>query len=68
MIAIGVTFVVITGRLDLSVGSMLTLLTVMVVDLHNQIGPTAAILVTLLTGIFIGAVNGALVGFLKLNA
>lgn len=32
MIAIGVTFVVITGRLDLSVGSMLTLLTVMVVD------------------------------------
>lgn len=68
MIAIGVTFVVITGRLDLSVGSMLTLLTVMVVDLHNQIGPTGAILVTLLTGMLIGAVNGALVGFLKLNA
>ena len=46
MIAIGVTFVVITGRLDLSVGSMLTLLTVIVVDQHNSVGPLAAILLT----------------------
>jgi ribose transport system permease protein len=39
MIAIGTTFVVITGRLDLTVGSMLTLLTVLLVDQHNQVGP-----------------------------
>lgn len=67
-IAIGVTFVVITGRLDLSVGSMLTLLTVVMVDQHNQVGPAMAIGITLLTGAVIGALNGLLVGYLKLNA
>lgn len=68
MIAIGVTFVVITGRLDLSVGSMLTLLTVLVVDQHNQIGPGFAIILTLIAGTMIGMANGYLVGFLKLNS
>jgi ribose transport system permease protein len=68
MIAIGVTFVVITGRLDLSVGSMLTLLTVVVVDQHNLLGPGMAMLITVIAGVLIGAVNGFLVGFLKLNA
>lgn len=68
LIAVGVTFVVITGRLDLSVGSMLTLLTVVVVDQHNQVGPGLAITVTLLAGLLIGACNGFLVGFVRLNA
>jgi ribose/xylose/arabinose/galactoside ABC-type transport system permease subunit len=68
MIAIGVTFVVITGRLDLSVGSMLTFLTVLVVDQHNQVGPGLAMLMTLAAGMLIGVVNGYFVGFLKLNA
>ncbi|NNU82133.1 ABC transporter permease [Halovulum dunhuangense] len=68
IIALGVTFVVISGRLDLSVGSMLTLLTVIVVDQHNNLGPGGAVLVTLGAGLLIGAWNGALVGFLKLNA
>lgn len=68
MIAIGVTFVVITGRLDLSVGSMLTLLTVIMVDQHNQLGPATAIGITLLAGAMIGALNGFLVGYMKLNA
>lgn len=67
-IAIGVTFVVITGRLDLSVGSMLTLLTVVMVDQHNHVGPAMAILITLLSGAAIGGLNGLLVGYLKLNA
>ncbi len=68
MIAIGTTFVVLTGRLDLSVGSMLTLLTVLLVDQHNYIGPFWAILVTLLAAVALGAFNGLLVGYLKLNA
>jgi ribose transport system permease protein/putative xylitol transport system permease protein len=67
-IALGVTFVVIAGRLDLSVGSMLTLLTVVVVDQHNIAGPAAAILMTLAAGLAIGAFNGVLVGFVGLNA
>ena len=68
MIALGVTFVVITGRLDLSVGSMLTLLTVFVVDQHNVSGAGAAVLFTLLAGLALGAVNGVLVGLVRLNA
>jgi ribose/xylose/arabinose/galactoside ABC-type transport system permease subunit len=68
MIALGVTFVVLTGRLDLSVGSLLTLLTVIVVDQHNAAGPFPAIVMTLGAGIAIGAFNGLLVGFVGLNA
>jgi len=68
VMAVGVTFVVITGRLDLSIGSMLTLLTVIVVDQHNSVGPLLAILITLGAGVLIGAVNGALVGLVGLNA
>lgn len=68
MIALGVTFVVISGRLDLSVGSMLTLLTVLVVDQHNASGPAAAIAMTLAAGLALGAVNGVLVGAFRLNA
>jgi len=68
MMALGVTFVVLTGRLDLSVGSLLTLLTVIVVDQHNIAGPFPAIVITLGAGILIGAFNGLLVGFVGLNA
>lgn len=68
MMALGVTFVVLTGRLDLSVGSMLTLLTVIVVDQHNISGPFPAIVMTLFAGLAIGAFNGLLIGFVRLNA
>ena len=67
-IALGVTFVVIGGNLDLSVGSMLSLLTVLVVDLHDKIGPAPAILITFIVAILVGAINGGLVGFLRLNS
>ncbi len=66
--AIGVTFVVLTGRLDLSVGSALTLLTVIMVDQHNVSGPFPAIVMTFGAGALIGAFNGLLVGFVGLNA
>lgn len=68
VMAVGVTFVVLTGRLDLSVGSALTLLTVIVVDQHNVSGPFPAIVMTLGAGVLIGAFNGLLVGFVGLNA
>ena len=67
-IAVGVTLVVIGGNLDLSVGSMLSFATVLVVDLHDQIGPALAIIVMLLATLGIGAINGTLVGFLRLNS
>jgi ribose transport system permease protein len=68
VMAIGVTVVVIGGNLDLSVGSMLSFSTVLVVDLHDKIGPELAIVVTLAATLCIGAINGFLVGFARLNS
>lgn len=68
VMALGVTFVVIAGQLDLSVGSLLSLTTVMVVNLHDQVGPLLAILIMLGAAAVIGSVNGLLVGYLKLNS
>lgn len=67
-IAVGVTLVVIGGNLDLSVGSMLSFATVLVVDLHDKIGPGPAIVVMFLGVLVIGAINGGLIGFLRLNS
>lgn len=68
VMALGVTLVVICGNLDLSVGSLLSLSTVLVVDLHDKIGPISAIAVTLLAALAVGAVNGLLVGVARLNS
>lgn len=68
VMAVGVTVVVIGGNLDLSVGSMLSFTTVLVVDLHDKIGPGPAILVMLGAALCLGAVNGFFVGFLRLNS
>ncbi len=67
-IAVGVTLVVIGGHLDLSVGSMLSFATVLVVDLHDKIGPAPAIVVMFLATVAIGAINGLLIGFIRLNS
>jgi len=68
VMALGVTFVVISGRLDMSVGSALSLTTVLVVDLHDTLGPGPAIVIALAAGLLVGVVNGTLVGILRLNA
>lgn len=67
LMAIGVTFVVISGRLDLSIGSLLSLTAILVVDLHDKIGPAAAIAAGVGIGLLVGAVNGFLVAVLRLN-
>lgn len=68
LMAIGVTFVVVSGRLDLSIGSLLSLTAIVVVDLHDQIGPSGAVAAGLCIGIVVGCVNGVLVAVLRLNA
>jgi ribose transport system permease protein len=68
VMALGVTIVVIGGNLDLSVGSMLSFATVLVVDLHDKIGPELAIPVMVLATLCLGAVNGFLIGILRLNS
>lgn len=67
-IALGVTFVVISGNLDLSVGSMMSFSTIVVLDLHDKLGPTLAIPVMFAMTMALGALIGFLVGYLKLNS
>ncbi|WP_223422140.1 ABC transporter permease [Tateyamaria pelophila] len=68
VMALGVTFVVISGNLDLSVGSMMSFSTIVVLDLHDKIGPAMAIPVMFAMTIALGALIGFLVGYLKLNS
>jgi ribose/xylose/arabinose/galactoside ABC-type transport system permease subunit len=68
VMALGVTFVVISGNLDLSVGSMMSFSTIVVLDLHDQIGPLLAIPMMFAMTLSLGALIGFLVGYLKLNS
>ena len=68
VIALGVTFVVISGNLDLSVGSMMSFSTIVVLDLHDKIGPALAIPAMFAMTMALGALIGFLVGYLKLNS
>ncbi|WP_371036814.1 MULTISPECIES: ABC transporter permease [unclassified Rhodosalinus] len=68
VMALGVTFVVISGNLDLSVGSLMSFSTIVVLDLHDQIGPALAIPAMFAMTLAIGAVIGFLVGYLRLNS
>lgn len=67
IICCAMTFIIITGNIDLSVGSMLTMLTVLCAK-FTSVGPGFAIVATLLLGLLCGAVNGFFVSGLKLNA
>lgn len=68
IMAVGVTTVIISGNLDLSVGSMLSFATILVVDLHDKVGPTLAMAIALLATLLMGAMNGWLIGFMRLNS
>jgi ribose/xylose/arabinose/galactoside ABC-type transport system permease subunit len=68
IMALGVTFVVLCGRLDVSVGSLLSLLVVVIVALHDVAGPVVAMLAGVAVAAVVGAINGYLVAFLRLNS
>lgn len=66
-IALGMAFVIITGQIDLSVGSSLVLVTgvtIMVFNMTNSI--LLMVLAALVTGALCGAINGLLVGLGKM--
>lgn len=58
LIALGMTFVMINGNIDLSVGATLALAAALAVDLQADLGILGAVMVGLLAGILIGALNG----------
>jgi ribose/xylose/arabinose/galactoside ABC-type transport system permease subunit len=68
IMALGVTFVVVAGRLDLSVGALLSACALVTIEVCNAAGPVAAISAALALGLAIGAVNGFLVARLRLNS
>jgi len=68
VMALGVTFVVIGGNLDLSVGSMMSFSTIVVLDLHDKLGPALAIPAMFALRLLLGAFIGFLVGYLRLNS
>ena len=62
LIAFGMTFVIITGGIDLSVGSTLALSSaIMAGMIINGIDPLIAMTVSLIAGFVLGAVNGLLI-------
>ena len=62
IVAVGMTFVIITGGIDLSVGSVLAFAGVVMADvLHRDVPLPVALAVALGTGLFCGLVNGALI-------
>ena len=67
-IAIGMTIVITVGHFDLSVGSLTSLTAVVVISMHDVVGPVPAMLITLAVGLISGAFAGFLVGHLKLNS
>jgi ribose transport system permease protein len=68
LIAIGATFVVLCGRLDVSMGSLTSLVVVVVIGLHDSLGPGLAILGALGAAALVGALNGFLIAYLRLSS
>ncbi|MCU1583734.1 MAG: transporter permease [Microbacteriaceae bacterium] len=68
VVAIGMTFVILTGGIDLSVGSTLALSGVTMAMLINSgLDSTVAIIISLLTGVVAGLINGIGVAILKIQ-
>jgi ribose/xylose/arabinose/galactoside ABC-type transport system permease subunit len=68
IMAIGVTFAVLCGRLDVSIGSHASLMVVISIALHDLLGPSLSVLVALAMALLIGAINGYLIAYLRLSS
>ncbi|MDI1335828.1 MAG: substrate-binding domain-containing protein [Lacunisphaera sp.] len=64
----GLTFVMICGHIDLSVGTSLTLGGMLTIGLQPVLGWPGAMAVALLTGLALGLVNGLLVARLRIDS
>lgn len=68
LIALGMTYVMLNGNIDLSVGAVLALSAVLAVDLQQIVGIPLAILIALATGVALGFFNGMIVWKTGVNA
>lgn len=68
IVAVAMTFVITTGNIDLSVGSIVGLTAAALAILAENGSPLVALLLTLVLGLGIGMINGALTAFGKLQS
>lgn len=70
ILVIGQTFVIITGNIDISVGSTVAVTVMIMADLSKNYGlsPFLVIPIGIISGIVIGIINGLLVSKLRMNA
>ncbi len=69
LIALGMTFVILTGGIDLSVGSIFALTSAVLAKLLlNGFNPILALLLTIILGILLGLINGVLISYGRLQA
>lgn len=67
IIAVGMTFVITSGGIDLSVGAVLALVTVVGFDLiTNGMNPFLAVLIMFVLGALLGAITGFLIAYMKI--
>jgi ribose/xylose/arabinose/galactoside ABC-type transport system permease subunit len=67
IVAIGMTFVIITGGIDLSVGKVLALSSVIAIGLQPYTGSWISCTLALLAGALLGTINGLLISKVKIN-
>jgi ribose transport system permease protein len=68
LLAIGITFAILTGGIDLSVGSILAIVIVVIGKfLVNGTNPVVAVILGILVGFILGALNGLLITKMKLQ-
>lgn len=67
LMAVGMTYVILAGGFDLSVGGAYAAAAVLYAGMTNAIGVVPAILITLVAGVAVGLVNGLIVTGLQVN-
>lgn len=67
IMAIGMTYIIINGNIDLSIGMIMALCAAVVISLQPY-GLIVAVLASLATGVIIGAINGIFVAKAQVNA
>lgn len=67
--ALGMTMIIVSGGIDLSVGSVVALTSVVgALLIAGGAGPVATVLATVLAGGVVGAVNGTVISYFRMNA
>lgn len=64
-VALGMSFVILSGSFDMSVGSIVTLSGILAISLQPFVGLFLAIILTLLVGLLIGLINGLIIVGIK---